>query len=72
MKITPQNEESWQKWCEFREDQINTFVERLQEILRNDRPNLEISAAVFGDINDARNHKFQNWILWAEKGWVDS
>ncbi|CDN15442.1 hypothetical protein RintRC_0866 [Richelia intracellularis] len=37
----------WQKWTKFRTQQVDNFVAQVSERLRNKRPNLIISVAVF-------------------------
>lgn len=72
MNLYPADGEMWRQWCLFREDQINDFMGRLNRELRGIRPGLEFSAAVFGDVDDARGKKFQNWAYWVNHGWIDS
>ncbi|KYC39170.1 hypothetical protein WA1_30930, partial [Scytonema hofmannii PCC 7110] len=70
--ISPKDRELWQKWTEFRTQQINTFVAQLSKQLREKRPNLILSAAVFPLQEQERVQKLQQqWEVWAKNGDVD-
>ncbi|GAB1542362.1 hypothetical protein NUACC21_50360 [Scytonema sp. NUACC21] len=70
--ISPRNREIWQKWTEFRTQQINNFVAQLSQTLRQKRPNLILSAAVFPLPEQERIQKLQqHWEVWAKKGDID-
>ncbi|MCL1463002.1 glycoside hydrolase family 10 protein [Argonema galeatum] len=72
MKISPSNRPMWQKWTEFRTSQINSFVAEVSHMARQRRPNLIMSAAVFGYPVQERIQKLQqNWEVWAKRGDVD-
>ncbi len=71
MDITPEEHESWQRWNDYREWLVDTFVEQTARELRAINPKIQISAAVFMPLEEARATKFQNWRLWVEKGWLD-
>ncbi|MFB2920079.1 glycoside hydrolase family 10 protein [Aerosakkonema funiforme] len=72
IKISPSNRPLWQKWTEFRTNQINSFVAEVSQMVRERRPNLILSAAVFGYPLQERIQKLQqNWELWARRGDVD-
>lgn len=62
----------WQKWTEFRTNQVNSFVTQVSQRLRQQRPNLTISVAVFPLSEHERIHKLQqHWEVWANRGDVD-
>ncbi|WP_407900448.1 family 10 glycosylhydrolase [Scytonema sp. NUACC26] len=70
--ISPKDRELWQKWTEFRTSQINTFVAQLSKQLREKRPNLILSAAVFPLQEQERIQKLQQqWEVWAKNGDID-
>lgn len=72
LEITPEsNPELWQKWNLWRESQITTFVDRIQRETKQRTPDVLISTAVFPEVSDARDKKFQNWIEWVERGYLD-
>ncbi len=72
LEITPESDpEAWRLWCEYRENAVDSFVSECRARLRAIRPDLQFSAAVFGDVESARQLKNQNWPPWVEKGWLD-
>jgi uncharacterized lipoprotein YddW (UPF0748 family) len=67
----PRAEELWTAWSQFKTAQVNHFVERVVQALRQRRPDVKISAAVFPDARSALLLKHQDWQAWARNGWVD-
>lgn len=62
----------WQQWTDFRTRQIDSFVAEVSQRLRQKRPKLIISAAVFPLSEHDRTHKLQqHWEAWANRGDVD-
>lgn len=62
----------WQQWTEFRVEQVNSFVAETSTHLRQLRPDLILSAAVFPMPEQERVQKIQqDWELWAQQGDVD-
>ncbi len=62
----------WERWTEFRIQQINSFVETLSSTLRRQRPDLILSAAVFAKPEHERLQKIQqDWGTWARNGDID-
>jgi hypothetical protein len=62
----------WQKWTDFRIQQIDTFVESVSQRLKAQRPNLILSAAVFPLPRPERLQRLQqNWEDWAIRGDID-
>ncbi|MEL7494566.1 MAG: family 10 glycosylhydrolase [Cyanobacteria bacterium J06554_11] len=62
----------WSQWTDFRIQQISTFVSTAARQLRNQRPDLTLSAAVFADNTYKRQHDLQqDWEDWADQGLVD-
>lgn len=59
------------EWNSFRERQINTFVQRIALQTRSIKPDVKLSAAVGSDPKTARLNLMQNWVHWADNGWVD-
>lgn len=58
-------------WDDFRRAQITALVERVYRRVKEIRPELVVSAAVFSDPDDARATRFQEWEEWLERGIVD-
>jgi uncharacterized lipoprotein YddW (UPF0748 family) len=62
----------WQKWTNFRIQQIDSFVTAVSQRLRSQRPNLILSTAVFPLPRSERLQRLQqNWEDWAIRGEVD-
>ena len=62
----------WARWNLFRVQQVDNFVATAAQMLREKKPNLTISAAVFPIERRERLDKIQqNWEVWAEKGHID-
>ncbi|BAY12185.1 family 10 glycosylhydrolase [Calothrix sp. NIES-2098] len=72
LKISPSDRDLWQKWTAFRTEQVNTFVDQLSQKLRQKRPNLIMSVAVFPLPELERIQKIQqHWEVWARQGDID-
>lgn len=63
----------WLQWVEWRENQINQFVEKVAHLVRSTKPSVWLSAAILPDYyrNRPNSPHFQDWATWARKGWVD-
>jgi uncharacterized lipoprotein YddW (UPF0748 family) len=59
------------RWDRFRRDQITGLVERIAYGVRQRKPKVLVSAAVFANDQDAYAHRFQDWKLWLERGLLD-
>jgi uncharacterized lipoprotein YddW (UPF0748 family) len=59
------------KFNEWREHEINDWVQDLAARARLARPGLAVSAAVFPELDRAREEKAQDWKLWLDRGYVD-
>ncbi|HEY9858637.1 MAG TPA: family 10 glycosylhydrolase, partial [Candidatus Obscuribacterales bacterium] len=69
LKISPSDRNLWQRWTNFRTQQIDSFVAEASQQLRRTKPNLVISVAVFPLPQHERIQKLQqHWELWAERG----
>nr|WP_321572283.1 family 10 glycosylhydrolase [Calothrix sp. PCC 6303] len=72
MKINPSQQDLWQKWTQYRTEQVDSFVTLVSQELRQQRPNLTLSAAVFPLPERDRIHKIQqHWEVWARRGDID-
>ena len=71
-QIRPSDRALWQKWTEFRTYKIDSFVAEASQRLRQKRPSLIMSVAVFPLSEHDRIHKLQqHWEIWARRGDVD-
>lgn len=60
--------EEWIVWCQ---NNINTLVQTTSEQVRQIRPGIKVSAAVFRNWDVDSRIVMQDWKLWCEKGWLD-
>jgi uncharacterized lipoprotein YddW (UPF0748 family) len=58
-------------WDRFRRQQITELVERIYYTVKKRNPALLVSAAVFGNSEDAYNRRFQEWQEWLRRGIID-
>lgn len=56
----------------YRRDRLTAIAARLSESARQERPGLQVSAAVVPDEAAAVNHKFQDWPQWLARGILDA
>ena len=59
------------RFNDWRQHEINDWIQDLAARARLARPNLAVSAAVFSDLDRAREEKAQDWKLWLDRGYVD-
>ncbi len=59
------------EWNRFRREQVTGIVERIYTGVKARKPNVLVSAAVFGNDEDAFARRFQDWKLWLERGALD-
>ena len=71
MSLNP-NHYLWSEWIEFRTEQIDNFVGMVSQDLKQLRPELTISTAVFPMPKQERLTKIQqHWEKWLSKEWID-
>ncbi len=58
-------------YLEFRVAQINRLVEEVAREARQLKPNIKISAAVFGGYPECRRSVGQDWVQWVKAGHLD-
>lgn len=62
----------WQRWTEFRIQQVTSFVSETSTLVRRRRPGAILSTAVFALPEHERLQKIQqDWGSWAKSGLVD-
>lgn len=72
VQISPRQPNLWQKWTEFRTQQVDSFVAEVAQHLRRKHPQIILSAAVFPLAEHERIQKLQqHWEVWATRGDVD-
>lgn len=72
LKLTAnENPELWEKWNQYRIEQIDTFVAQVSQMIKADYPHIRLSADVFPSIEHSLTVKSQNWSQWLKNGWID-
>ena len=62
----------WSEWTEFRTEQVDSFVAEVSQNLREFRPELTLSTAVFPMEKGDRLYKIQQgWEKWVANEWID-
>jgi uncharacterized lipoprotein YddW (UPF0748 family) len=59
---------SWQQW---KLDQVTRFVAKVSQFAKEISPEIQISAAVFPNVDNAREIYSQDWLFWLGKGYID-
>ena len=60
------------QWAEWRRAQVTDLVTRISKSVKEKKPWMEVSAAVFPDANEAFQDKGQNWRQWIQDGILDA
>ncbi|AFY39508.1 protein of unknown function DUF187 [[Leptolyngbya] sp. PCC 7376] len=62
----------WQEWQDFRIEQVDQFVAKASQTLKQKRPDLTLSAAIFAIPRAQRLEQIQqNWEAWIENDYLD-
>ncbi len=61
-----------ERWDRFRREQVTALVERIYQGVKQRKPHVMVTAAVFGNDEDAFTRRFQDWKLWLERGILDA
>jgi uncharacterized lipoprotein YddW (UPF0748 family) len=69
--LTPADAVLWQQWANYKEQQVNAYMEQAAQVIRKNHPNVQISATAFAKLLESKVKKHEDWALWAEKGWID-
>jgi uncharacterized lipoprotein YddW (UPF0748 family) len=59
------------RFGEFQREQITTLVERIYRGVKQRKPNVMVSAAVFANDENAYTRRFQDWRRWLSMGILD-
>jgi uncharacterized lipoprotein YddW (UPF0748 family) len=59
------------RWAGFRRSRLNALVMRIRTAVKQRRPGIVLSAAVFPDATEAAGRRFQDWRFWVENRWID-
>lgn len=73
LRLDSLDEEGANVFQSWRIQQVNNFVRETSERLRKIRPNIRLSAAVYGFPKRLRCWNVQQeWETWVDKGWIDA
>ena len=61
-----------ERWEQWRRVQVTDLVKRISREVHSIKPDLEVSAAVFAEANDARADKGQDWREWLSQGYLEA
>jgi uncharacterized lipoprotein YddW (UPF0748 family) len=59
-------------WKAFRIARMTALMNRLAATVRTTRPKMLVTVATAPDIQEARNHRLQDWAAWLQSGLVDA
>jgi uncharacterized lipoprotein YddW (UPF0748 family) len=60
------------EWAEWRRAQVTQLVTRIAQAVKEKKPWVAVSAAVFADQEDAIRYKGQDWRSWLQSGALDA
>ena len=70
--ILTTNDAMWSQWSKFRIEQIDSFISSVSQNLKQQRPDLILSTAVFPMPRQERLLKIQqHWEEWVRQDWID-
>jgi uncharacterized lipoprotein YddW (UPF0748 family) len=60
------------QWAEWRRTQVSALVSRVADTIHQEKPWVQVSAAVFANQTDAYQEKGQDWRRWLAEDWLDA
>ena len=60
------------EWRRFRIDRMSALVRRLRDAVKQERPEAAVTAAAAPDVQEAREHRLQDWARWLDDGLIDA
>jgi uncharacterized lipoprotein YddW (UPF0748 family) len=60
------------EWTAFRRSRMTALVARLRETIRSTRATALVTVAAAPDLQEARDHRLQDWGAWLQAGLVDA
>lgn len=66
------NPEVRRQWTEYRASKITNMVDELSKLIRELKPQLDISMAVAASHLEAKTNYMQDWMSWVQTGWIDT
>ena len=71
--VTPVYDERasyWKDWVQYRCDFVTDFVRQMRALVDRVAPDVLLCADVMSEFT-AKDSHYQDYVLWAEKGWID-
>ncbi|MFA6930194.1 MAG: family 10 glycosylhydrolase [Lentisphaeria bacterium] len=69
LALDPQQERK--NWEEYRRRQITSLVQEIRQAVKSVRPEMQLSAAVYTDWQNARSTVGQDWVTWQKQQLLD-
>jgi uncharacterized lipoprotein YddW (UPF0748 family) len=66
------NDPLWERWVEWRKEQVSSFVKNISQKVRENNPAISVSAVVFHKRDPLYQVKLQDWPRWVSQGWVQA
>jgi uncharacterized lipoprotein YddW (UPF0748 family) len=66
------NSDIRRQWTEYRASKITDMVDVLAKLIRELKPDLDISMAVAASHTEAKTNYMQDWMSWVQNGWIDT
>jgi len=63
--------QDWKNWCQFRENIINDFVYKIDQVIKDSGKDISVSCALFPNVEEAKTTIFQNAKAWVDAGLID-
>jgi uncharacterized lipoprotein YddW (UPF0748 family) len=60
------------EWWDWRADEVTSVVKNVSDAVKAESPDCDVSAAVWQQPEHAYRYVGQNWLLWSERGYVDT
>jgi uncharacterized lipoprotein YddW (UPF0748 family) len=60
------------EWWDWRADNVTNVVKTVRDAVKAERPDCDVSAAVWQQPEHAYRYVGQDWLLWSERGYVDT
>ncbi len=59
------------EWQNFPKEELNKLIKDIYFLVKNHNPNIQLSSAVFADVDIASMNFYQNWWEWLNEGYID-
>ena len=59
------------EWQNFPKEELKSLIKEIYFLVKNHNPNIQLSSAVFADVDIASSNYYQNWWEWLNEGCID-